>query len=473
MSARQLELELGCAEVSEGGSAHKDSPFEKKSIERTLSVELSGTLGVVAPPLVPGQWEGRLQRPPRPLPGGAPGGASCWPSSAGPRPHPTRARRGSAGPNAHPRLFGDHDYCQASAAADRPPPRARTAPSCASRPEIRCMLAATEPSSSCSSSCSSCSCSSSSSSSSSTGLGQPSATRRPLRDQEVRAGLNKHFGLASQATAPPVGAECHCSARLLLGAVLEASGEQRDELLFPCEGSHPDLMLTRSSPSCSPPSCYPPRGSVSRPMSRPGSHPSAPACPPRAHALPAARPPHGLVSMWTPALTGPGHTEVPATPGPHTPSSHTRRPRYKSYEEQQQECLKREEPSHREEERRVVCIGRLRSDVTRTELKRRLEVFGEIEECTVNLRDDGDNFGLMTYRYPCDAVVALETGPALRQLTEPKFEMCSGGRRQYCRSMYADLDSHSEDSDPASTRSKYDSLDFDSLLREAQRSLRR
>lgn len=34
-------------------------------------------------------------------------------------------------------------------------------------------------------------------------------------------------------------------------------------------------------------------------------------------------------------------------------------------------------------------------------------------------------------------------------------------------------DSHSDDFDPASTKSKYDSMDFDSLLREAQCSLRR
>lgn len=34
-------------------------------------------------------------------------------------------------------------------------------------------------------------------------------------------------------------------------------------------------------------------------------------------------------------------------------------------------------------------------------------------------------------------------------------------------------DSHSDDFDPASTKSKYDSMDFDSLLREAQYSLRR
>lgn len=34
-------------------------------------------------------------------------------------------------------------------------------------------------------------------------------------------------------------------------------------------------------------------------------------------------------------------------------------------------------------------------------------------------------------------------------------------------------DSNSDDFDPASTKSKYDSMDFDSLLKEAQRSLRR
>lgn len=46
-------------------------------------------------------------------------------------------------------------------------------------------------------------------------------------------------------------------------------------------------------------------------------------------------------------------------------------------------------PPNEQEERRVVYVGRLRSDCTRTQLRRRFEVFGEIEECAVNLRDDG------------------------------------------------------------------------------------
>lgn len=111
--------------------------------------------------------------------------------------------------------------------------------------------------------------------------------------------------------------------------------------------------------------------------------------------------------------------------------------------------------------------------MTRGELQARFEVFGEIEECTVNLRDDGDCYGFITYRYTCDAFAALENGYTLRRSNEHDFELCFCERKQFCKSNYADLDSNSDDFDPASTKSKYDSMDFDSLLKEAQRSLRR
>lgn len=42
-----------------------------------------------------------------------------------------------------------------------------------------------------------------------------------------------------------------------------------------------------------------------------------------------------------------------------------------------------------QEERRVLYVGRLRADSTHSELKRRFEVFGEIEECVINLRHNG------------------------------------------------------------------------------------
>ncbi|XP_061525493.1 peroxisome proliferator-activated receptor gamma coactivator 1-alpha isoform X2 [Phycodurus eques] len=307
------------------------------------------------------------------------------------------------------------------------------------------------------------------------------------------------------------------SGLLSLRDELELGEGRESRFLYPWEGTPLDLLFDcpPCSPSCSPPlSCSPSRGSVSPPSSlllspsRPfcwsgggsrsrsrsrshsGSHSSSSGY--RRRSLSSS--PDRRPSSWC------RHNNELSTfrsrshksPQPQTRSPLSRRPRYDSYEEYQHERLKREEylrdNEKREferaeqrdrqrqkaiEERRAVYVGRVRSDCTRTELKRRFEVFGEIEECAVNLRDDGDNFGFITYRYTCDALAALDNGHTLRRSNEPRFELCFGGQKQFCKSHYTDLDSHSDDFDPTSTKSKYDSLDFDSLLREAQRSLRR
>ncbi|KAM8899777.1 peroxisome proliferator-activated receptor gamma coactivator 1-alpha-like isoform 8-T10 [Spinachia spinachia] len=296
---------------------------------------------------------------------------------------------------------------------------------------------------------------------------------------------------------------------------LELGEGPEGRFLYPWEGTPLDLLFDcpPCSPSCSPPSsCSPSRGSVSPPSSLLLS-PSRPFCwtssgsrsRSRSHSdsrsasshhrrrslssSPDRRPSSSRHNTDSSTLRSRTHK----SPHPQSRSPLSRRPsRYDSYEEYQHERLKREEyrrdyekreferAEQRErqkqkaiEDRRVVYVGRLRSDCTRTELKRRFEVFGEIEECAVNLRDDGDNFGFITYRYTCDAFAALENGHTLRRSNEPQFELCFGGQKQFCKSHYTDLDSHSDDFDPASTKSKYDSMDFDSLLREAQRSLRR
>ncbi|XP_028998927.1 peroxisome proliferator-activated receptor gamma coactivator 1-alpha isoform X9 [Betta splendens] len=298
---------------------------------------------------------------------------------------------------------------------------------------------------------------------------------------------------------------------------LELGEGRESRCLYPWEGTPLDLLFDcpPCSPSCSPPSsCSPSRGSVSPPSSlllsparpfcwsgsgsrsrsrsrsRSGSRSSSPHH--RRRSLSSS--PDRRTSSWsrhnTDSSTFRCRTHKSPQRQPRSPLGC--RPRYDSYEEYQHERLKREEhrrdyekreferAEQRErqkqkaiEERRVVYVGRLRSDCTRAELKRRFEVFGEIEECAVNLRDDGDNFGFITYRYTCDAFAALENGHTLRRSNEPQFELCFGGQKQFCKSHYTDLDSHSDDFDPASTKSKYDSMDFDSLLREAQCSLRR
>uniref|UniRef100_A0A8C1YUJ8 PPARG related coactivator 1 n=1 Tax=Cyprinus carpio TaxID=7962 RepID=A0A8C1YUJ8_CYPCA len=124
------------------------------------------------------------------------------------------------------------------------------------------------------------------------------------------------------------------------------------------------------------------------------------------------------------------------------------------------------------EERRVVYVGRIRGSMTRKELKERFSFFGEIEECTVHFRENGDNYGFVTYYNKKDAFDAIESGSKLREQNELPFDLCFGGRRQFCKTSYADLDSNRE-YNPQPTKGKFDAIDFDTLLKQAQRNLKR
>ncbi|XP_077093435.1 peroxisome proliferator-activated receptor gamma coactivator-related protein 1 [Siphateles boraxobius] len=124
------------------------------------------------------------------------------------------------------------------------------------------------------------------------------------------------------------------------------------------------------------------------------------------------------------------------------------------------------------EERRVVYVGRIRGSMTRKELKERFSFFGKIEECTVHFRENGDNYGFVTYYSKKDAFNAIENGSKLREQNELPFDLCFGGRRQFCKTSYADLDSNRE-YNPKPTKGKFDALDFDTLLKQAQRNLKR
>ncbi|XP_041724048.2 peroxisome proliferator-activated receptor gamma coactivator 1-alpha isoform X2 [Coregonus clupeaformis] len=650
----------------ESPNDHKGSPFENKTIERTLSVEISGTPGLTPPTTPPHKasqenpFKASLKTKLSSCSSSALACKRVRLSEAGPCGPTTLTPALGGGPSrngpeqtelyaqlskvstalptlvvtattggcqeehcggngkrgAQPRSYSDHDYCQSTAASTKREAAANAAnanaavatvtmttttttplmpnPAIAEDRHVTCKDSAMPPSSFSSSSSSTSSPPSSSSlakqlqqqQSSSpvateargqdrtattqarppppqTPEGDQHSTSRkqPLRDQEIRAELNKHFGRPQQAiysqgekggelvveeggqgggekaVAPqpseesPVGDEYYCK---LPGSGSGSTGylhpglppfheelELEDRgveghFLYPWEGTPLELLFESCSPSCSPSSCSPSRGSVSPPSSlllsprhfvwpRSGSPSSRFRSRSRSRSSsshhrrrslssspdgrPSSRSRHNMDSSTYRSRT---HKSPHSQSRSQSRSPLSRRPRYDSYEEYQHERLKREEyrrdyekreferAEQRErqsqkaiEERRVVYVGRLRSDSTRTELKRRFKVFGEIEECAVNLRDDGDNFGFITYRYTCDAFAALENGHTLRRSNEPQFELCFGGQKQFCKSNYTDLDSHSDDFDPASTKSKYDSMDFDSLLREAQRSLRR
>ncbi|XP_076017072.1 peroxisome proliferator-activated receptor gamma coactivator-related protein 1 [Genypterus blacodes] len=140
-------------------------------------------------------------------------------------------------------------------------------------------------------------------------------------------------------------------------------------------------------------------------------------------------------------------------------------------------CAKRnaEDERRREkaiEERRVVYVGRIRGSMTQTELKDRFTLFGEIEDCTLHFRDHGDNYGFVTYYNIKDAFTAIENGSKLRKPDELPFDLCFGGRRQFCQTSYADLDSN-RGYEPSPAKGKFHGLDFDTLLKQAQQNQKR
>ncbi|XP_006899337.1 PREDICTED: peroxisome proliferator-activated receptor gamma coactivator 1-alpha isoform X2 [Elephantulus edwardii] len=528
----------------------KGSPFENKTIERTLSVELSGTAGLTPPTTPPhkANQDNPFRASPKlksscktvvPPPSKK---ARCSESSGNPGNSSTKKgpehselyaqlsktsgltggldERKAKRPSL--RLFGDHDYCQSvsskskilinssqelqdsqqldykDASADW------QGPICSPTDSDPCYLRETLE-----------------------GNKQisPCSTRKQLQDQEIRAELNKHFGHPSQAVFDDEADKTSelrdsdfsneqfsklpmfINSGLAMDGLFDDSEDESDKLSYPWDGTQ-SYSLFDVSPSCSSFNS-PCRDSVSPPKSLFSQRPQRMRSCSRSFSRhrSCSRSPYSRSRSRSPGTRSSSRSchyyesshcrnraqrNSPLCGRSRSRSPISRRPRYDSYEEYQHERLKREEyrkeyekreserAKQRErqrqkaiEERRVIYVGKIRPDTTRAELRDRFEVFGEIEECTVNLRDDGDSYGFITYRYTCDAFAALENGYSLRRSNETDFELYFCGRKQFFKSNYADLDSNSDDFDPASTKSKYDSLDFDSLLREAQRSLRR
>ncbi|KAJ7326925.1 hypothetical protein JRQ81_016684, partial [Phrynocephalus forsythii] len=514
LQAKQMSLSLPL--TPESPNDPKGSPFENKTIEQTLSVELSGTAGLTPPTTPPhkANQDNPFRTSPKPK-------SSCktvMPPSKKPRCSESSSSQGhillQKGPEqselyaqlskttvlpiSHEerktkrpglRLFGDHDYCQSAnskteihISLSQEPQDSRQLEWKGCLPGRWCPI-----------------CSSfekhnqydKRETSEANKQDLQCNNRKPLQDQEIRDELNKHFGHPCQAVFEEETTKTSdlrdssnysdeqfsrlpifINSGLAMDGLFDDSEDENDKLCCSWDGSQA-YSLFDLSPSCSSLNS-PCRDSVSPPIS-----------------LLSQR----FQRRCSRSRSFPQHRSCPRSP---YSQSRSRSPwsrsssRYDSYEEYQHERLKREEyrkeyekreserAKQRErerqkamEEQRVIYVGKIGPDTSRTELTDRFEVFGEIEECTVNLQDNGDSYGFITYRYTCDAFAALENGYALRRSDEPDFEMYFCGQKQFYKSNYADLDPNSDDFDPASTKSKYDSMDFDSLLKEAQRSLRR
>ncbi|KAL4232167.1 nuclear receptor transcription coactivator [Mactra antiquata] len=138
-----------------------------------------------------------------------------------------------------------------------------------------------------------------------------------------------------------------------------------------------------------------------------------------------------------------------------------REERRKEREEEKQQQMK---------ERRIVYVGGLPSGYSRHTLRDLFTRFGPIERVQLHFRERGDNYGFVTFTYTCDAYAAIEKGRNIPGLE--KFDLCFGGRRQFCDVEYADLDGNKEieeefDSKPQATSS------FDELLRQAKAKIKK
>ncbi|XP_037830567.1 peroxisome proliferator-activated receptor gamma coactivator-related protein 1 [Kryptolebias marmoratus] len=227
-----------------------------------------------------------------------------------------------------------------------------------------------------------------------------------------------------------------------------------------------------SSSSCS--SCSPKRPRIRHRRSESSScssSPSSSSCtscsPPRCYGLSYSR--SRFSRSWSRSRS-PSQSRSPSPQIRHRPWREVRSSRESRRLRREQEM--RNQKLKAIDERRVVYVGRIRRTMTEDELSERFSQFGEVECVSLHFRDRGDHYGFVTFYNMEDAFAAIDNGGKLRKPDELPFDICFGGRRQFCNTGYADLDANRE-ADPSPSKSRFEDLDFDSLLKQAQRGLRR
>uniref|UniRef100_UPI0037E95EF7 peroxisome proliferator-activated receptor gamma coactivator 1-beta n=1 Tax=Semicossyphus pulcher TaxID=241346 RepID=UPI0037E95EF7 len=108
----------------------------------------------------------------------------------------------------------------------------------------------------------------------------------------------------------------------------------------------------------------------------------------------------------------------------------------------------------------VFYIHNLPNSVTQNMLRKRFQVFGKAEDCKV----------IICNEERCGVIKIRQQGAQRhRRERETVFQNGPAGLRRLTRKRYIDLD----EAGPGPVKSKYDALDFDTLLKEAQKSLHR
>ncbi len=105
-----------------------------------------------------------------------------------------------------------------------------------------------------------------------------------------------------------------------------------------------------------------------------------------------------------------------------------------------------------------MYVGKIEEGTLKSDLRSRFEVFGPILDISMHFRERGENYGFLTFKNTDDAKKAIEHGN--KDTSLPQYDLCFGGRRNFCREDYCDLDDV-EDTPVAGQ------LGFDQLLKKA------
>ncbi|XP_029021413.1 peroxisome proliferator-activated receptor gamma coactivator 1-beta-like [Betta splendens] len=120
----------------------------------------------------------------------------------------------------------------------------------------------------------------------------------------------------------------------------------------------------------------------------------------------------------------------------------------------------RNKATSEEDNCQVFYIHNLPSSVTQNMLRKRFQVFGNAEDCKV----------IVCNEERCGVIKIRQSGLQRHwRERDTVFQNGPGSLRRLTRKRYIDLD----EAGPGPVKSKYDALDFDTLLKEAQMSLQR
>ncbi|XP_066247685.1 serine-rich adhesin for platelets [Euwallacea similis] len=194
-----------------------------------------------------------------------------------------------------------------------------------------------------------------------------------------------------------------------------------------------------------------------------------------------SRPTHGSYSSSRGSETSPGSTSISPASSVHSSagwsraSSHsgsrsrTHSPSYSRKSRYMSNAYR--EYLNAVEERRIIYVGKVPCGTTKEDLWRKFRKFGPITKVSLHFRDIGENYGFVNFTFKEDAHEAYARGN--EDPKYPPYKISFGGRREFCKAAYSDLDYANDDPYHQSSASNdsYDDMLQDMLdivhLREA------